>query len=75
MLLYIYILIYPRMLVVRKEKETNQQVLRRFNRIMLTLDTLNQARENKEFVKAPNRAEIKRGAQRRDLLRRTRQWY
>jgi hypothetical protein len=63
------------MLVVRKEKETNQQVLRRFNRIMLSLDNLNKARENKEFVKEPNRATRKRSAVRRDSLRRTKQWY
>lgn len=63
------------MLVVRKEKETNQQVLRRFNRIMLALDTLNQAREKKEFVKDPTRATIKRSALRRESLRRSRSWY
>lgn len=63
------------MLITRKEKETNQQVLRRFNRVMIALDLLNKAREKQEFVKDLNRATIKRSAQRRDMLRRTKQWY
>lgn len=63
------------MLITRKEKETNQQVLRRFNRIMLALDLLTKAREKQEFNKDLNRATIKRSAQRRDMLRRTKQWY
>ena len=67
--------IYFCMLITRKEKETNQQVLRRFNRVMIALDVLTKAREKQEFVKDLNRATIKRSAQRRDMLRRTKQWY
>ena len=63
------------MVVTRKEKETNQQVVRRFNRIMQYLTVLNKAREKKEFVKEETRATRKRSAVRRDSLRRAKQWY
>lgn len=63
------------MIVTRKERETNQQVLRRFNRTILNLGILNIARDNKEFIKEPTRSTRKRAAVRRDGLRRTRQWY
>lgn len=63
------------MIVVRKEKETNQQVLRRFNRMLQLLDWLQDARDKKEFAKKPNRAAVKRSALRRENLRKTKQWY
>ena len=63
------------MIVTRKEKESNQQVLRRFNRIMQSINTLQDARDKKEFVKKPNRAAVRRSALRRDGLRRTKLWY
>lgn len=63
------------MIVTRKEKETNQQVLRRFNRAVLNTNFLQKARDLKEFMKSPNRHAIKRSAVRRESLRRTRQWY
>ena len=63
------------MIVVRKEKETNQQVLRRFNRIIQSSKMLNKVRDNKEYVKEPNRSAIKRSALRRERIRRERQWY
>ena len=63
------------MVITRKERETNQQVLRRFNRTLLNLGILNTARENKEFSKEDTRATRKRAAIRRDGLRRTKQWY
>ena len=63
------------MIVIRKEKESNQQVLRRFNRIMQSISTLQDARDKREHVKAPNRATIRRSALRREGLRRAKQWY
>jgi ribosomal protein S21 len=63
------------MIVIRKEKETNQQVLRRFNRIMQSMNTLQDARDKKEFVKKPNRFAIKQSALRREGIRRNKQWY
>jgi ribosomal protein S21 len=63
------------MIVVRKEKETNQQVLRRFNRIMQTIKHLLEVREGREFVKDPNRFSRRASAVRKDKLRRSKQWY
>lgn len=63
------------MLVTRKEKETNQQVLRRFHRIMQSLKHLQAVRENQEFNKDPNRFARRQSALRRDQNRRNRQWY
>jgi ribosomal protein S21 len=63
------------MIVTRKEKETNQQVLRRFNRAVLNTNFLQKARDLKEYTKSPNRHAIQRSAVRRESLRRTRQWY
>lgn len=63
------------MLASRKEKETNQQVLRRFNRIVQGLNFLQDIRENREFHKPLNRFAIKQSALRRESLRRDRQWY
>jgi len=63
------------MVITRKEKENNQQVLRRFNRTLLNLGLLNVAREKKEFTKDLSRATRKRAAVRRESIRRTRQWY
>ena len=61
--------------VCKKEKETNQQVLRRFNRAILNSKILQEAREISEFAKAPNRSTIRRSALRREELRRKKQWY
>ena len=63
------------MVITRKERETNQQVLRRFNRTILNLGILNTARDKKEFAKEETRATRKRAAIRRDGMRRTRLWY
>jgi ribosomal protein S21 len=63
------------MLVIRKERETNQQVLRRFNRQAQTNPKLQKVREKQFFVKEVNRFARLRSALRRDLLRRNRQWY
>ena len=63
------------MLVVRKERETNQQVVRRFNRIMQMMKSLQEVRDNQEFNKKPSRAIRKAGAVRREKMRSTRQWY
>ena len=63
------------MIILRKDKETNQQVLRRFNRIMQTSKWLQIARDKKEFIKQPNRYAIKQSALRRENLRKTKQWY
>jgi ribosomal protein S21 len=63
------------MLVVRKERETNQQVLRRFNRIIQMMNSLQEVRDNQRFVKKPSRFVIKKSAVRRDKLRSTRVWY
>ena len=63
------------MIVLRKEKETNQQVLRRFNRIVQTSKWLQEARDKKEFAKEPNRFAIRQSALRRENLRKAKQWY
>lgn len=63
------------MIVTRKEKETNQQVLRRFNRVLQMMNSLQVARDNKNFVKKPSRFIRKQSAVRRDKLRATRSWY
>lgn len=63
------------MIVVRKEKETNQQVLRRFNRVMQSIKWLQEARDKREFVKKPNRFAVRQSALRRESLRKSRQWY
>lgn len=63
------------MIVTRKEKETNQQVLRRFNRILQMMNSLQDARDKKEFSKKPTRFIRKKGALRREKLRSTKQWY
>ncbi len=63
------------MIVVRKEKETNQQVLRRFNRVMQGIKHLLEVRERREFAKDPNRFARRQSAVRKDKLRRTKQWY
>jgi ribosomal protein S21 len=63
------------MIVLRKEKETNQQVLRRFNRLLQAHNTLRKVRERQFFVKKPNRFALKTGAVRRSQLRDERQWY
>lgn len=63
------------MIVTRKEKETNQQVLRRFNRIMQMMKTLQEARDKREFSKEPSRYVRKQSAVRREKLRSTKQWY
>ncbi|MEI6477942.1 MAG: hypothetical protein WCO52_03060 [bacterium] len=63
------------MIVTRKEKETNQQVLRRFNRIMQMMNSLQEARDNKEFAKKPTRFVRKQSAVRREKLRAAKQWY
>ena len=63
------------MIVTRKEKETNQQVLRRFNRLTQQDPKLKKVREIKHFVKKPNRFARLRSAVRKDQLRKLRQWY
>ncbi|MCC2631539.1 MAG: hypothetical protein K0S20_238 [Patescibacteria group bacterium] len=63
------------MLVTRKEKETNQQVIRRFNRIMQMMKTLQDARDRREFAKEPTRFVRKQSAVRREKLRANKQWY
>lgn len=63
------------MIVSRKEKETNQQVLRRFNRIMQASNILQKVRDSREFIKEPNRFAIRQSALRREALRKTKQWY
>lgn len=63
------------MIVTRKEKETNQQVLRRFNRIMQSIKHLLEVREKKEFNKDPNRFARRQSAVRKEKMRRARQWY
>lgn len=63
------------MLVTRKEKETNQQVLRRFNRLLQQDVKLQKVRDKRYFVKEPNRFTRLQSALRRELLRKNRQWY
>ena len=63
------------MTVTRKEKETNQQVLRRFNRSIQQSERLNEARERRNFLKPLNRFAIRRAAVRKTQLRDERQWY
>ena len=63
------------MIVTRKEKETNQQVLRRFNRIATQDAKLKIVRDRKYFVKEPNRFARLQGGIRREVLRKLRQWY
>lgn len=63
------------MIVARKEKETNQQVLRRFNRLIQQDSKLKKVRDRKFFVKEPNRFARLQNALRKDVLRKTRQWY
>ncbi len=72
---HLYLSPTPVMVVTRKEKETNQQVLRRFNRIMQGLKVFQDVREKKEFKREPNRFAIRTSALRRDSLRKARQWY
>lgn len=63
------------MIVNRKEKETNQQVLRRFNRLATQDPKLKLVRDKKYFAKEPNRFARLTGAVRREALRKLRLWY
>ena len=63
------------MIIIRKDKETNQQVLRRFNRLVQQDTKLQQVRDGKYFAKEPNRFERLQSAVRRDKLRKNKQWY
>lgn len=63
------------MIVSRKEKETNQQVLRRFNRLVQQDPKLKKVRDRKHFLKEPNRFARLRSAVRKEQLRKTRLWY
>ncbi len=63
------------MIVTRKERETNQQVIRRFNRAAQADQGLKKARDNKHFTKAPTRFARRMAALRKEVLRRTKQWY
>lgn len=63
------------MIVTRKERETNQQVLRRFNRAAQADQLLKKARDSRHFVKEPNRFFRRMAALRKEMLRRTKQWY
>jgi hypothetical protein len=69
----------PLMIVLRKEKETNQQVLRRFNRLLQSViqsvSLLKQVRDRQYFAKEPNRFARKTAAVRKTQLRDERQWY
>jgi ribosomal protein S21 len=63
------------MVVLRKERETNQQVLRRFNRLLLMSNRLQDVRTKQTFAKDPNRFARKTAAVRKNQLRDERQWY
>jgi ribosomal protein S21 len=63
------------MIVLRKDKETNQQVLRRFNRLLQAHSKLKQVRDKQYFAKEPNRFARKTAAVRKTQLRDERQWY
>ena len=63
------------MIVSRKEKETNQQVLRRFNRLVQQDPKLKKVRDRKHFLKEPNRFARQQSAVRKEQLRKGRQWY
>lgn len=63
------------MLVTRKEKETNAQVIRRFNRLMQQDMKLKRVRDLKHFKKETTRFARLRSAMRKESLRKTRQWY
>jgi ribosomal protein S21 len=63
------------MIVTRKEKETNQQVLRRFNRLTQQDPKLKKVRDLKYFLKEATRFARKRSAVRKEQLRKTRVWY
>jgi ribosomal protein S21 len=63
------------MIVVRKEKETNQQVLRRFNRLTQQDQKLKKVRDRRTFIKEPNRFARLQSALRKEGLRKTRLWY
>lgn len=63
------------MIVLRKERETNQQVLRRFNRLLQTHNLLKKVRDKQYFAKEANRFARKTAAVRRNQLRDERQWY
>jgi ribosomal protein S21 len=63
------------MIVSRKEKETNQQVLRRFNRLLQQDPKLKKVRDRRFFLKDPNRFARMQSAIRKEQLRKTRQWY
>lgn len=63
------------MIVVRKEKETNQQVLRRFNRLTQQDQKLKKVRDRRNFLKEPNRFARLQSALRKEGLRKNKQWY
>lgn len=63
------------MVIEKKERETNQQTLRRFNRFIQGSQLLQRARDLMEFKKDPNRAEVRKSAVRREKLRKARLWY
>jgi len=63
------------MVITRKEKETNQQVLRRFNRLLQAHSKLKKVRDKMYFVKEPNRFARRTAAVRKQQLRDERQWY
>lgn len=63
------------MIVSRKEKETNQQVLRRFNRLIQQDSKLKKVRDKKYFAKEANRFARKTAAVRKEQLRKTRSYY
>jgi ribosomal protein S21 len=63
------------MIVTRTERETNQQVLRRFNRLLQASDKLNQVRDRRHFAKKATRFSIKSNALRKAALRTAKQWY
>lgn len=63
------------MIILRKEKETNQQVLRRFNRLLQAHSKLKKVRDKQHFLKEPNRFARRTAAVRKQQLRDERQWY
>jgi ribosomal protein S21 len=68
-------LIQISMIVLRKDRETNQQVLRRFNRLLQAHSKLKKVRDKQYFAKEPNRFARKVAAVRKTQLRDERQWY
>jgi ribosomal protein S21 len=63
------------MVISRKERETNQQVLRRFNRLTQQDEKLKKVRDKKYFVKEVSRSMRKQSSVRKEQLRRNKVLY